>query len=286
LAQFTLQGVALGISVHFMAGFDADAAREAFGVPDEFAIVCMAAVGRRDAPDVLPSDLAERERASRQRRPQSSWVFADRWGTPWSTHDERAPEAILAFWFGEGAESGSTPTELASRWWKKDEAFDADVRRRFEALYDEVRSGRRDEWLSSARGRLATILVLDQFPRNMFRGTARMYEADGRALDIASSGIDLGLDRALPGDLRAFFYMPLMHAESLRTQEACVRLFEVFAGELPGPEGERIRNNLKFAEQHRDVVARFGRFPHRNRIVGRESTEAEDAFLAGGGASF
>lgn len=286
LGQLALQATALEIGVHFMAGFDVDDARTAFAVPSDYAIVTMMAFGHLDSVDVLPEDLKTREVAPRKRHPQEIWVDSGLFGAPWSPSEESTIDEILEFWFGPVGESGHADDTHAKRWWTKDDGFDETIRQRFSDIYERVRSGQHEDWLSSARGRLATLIVLDQFPRNMFRGTARMHESDARALDVALSGIDLGFDRALPGDLRSFCYMPLMHAESRAAQDACVRLFRDYAAELPGPEGERIRGNLKFAELHRDIVARFGRFPHRNAILGRASTEEERRYLDEGGATF
>lgn len=286
LAQMQLQATALELGVHFMAGFDVDAARSAFGISAEDDVLCMFAIGHRDLPDVLPEPHREKELAPRKRHPQRAWVYAGAYGQTWTPPEEADIEAVLAFWFGEVGEDGHADAEHAQRWWSKDAQLDEEIRTRFAPLYAAVRAGQHDDWLSSARGRLATILLLDQFTRNMFRDTPRMYEADARALEIALSGIDLRFDRALPGDLRAFFYLPLMHAESRAAQEACVRLFREFATELPGPEGERIRNNLRYAELHRDVVERFGRFPHRNPLLGRATTPEEQRFLDDGGPTF
>ena len=286
LGQLALQATALEVGVHFLAGFDADAARTAMVIPSDYAVVTMFALGHVDSAEVLPEDLKTRELAPRRRHPQETWVDTGVFGNAWTPSGETKIDEILEFWFGPIDEAGQASDAFAKRWWTKDPEFDETIRRRFLSVYDAVQAGRHEDWLSSARGRLATIIVLDQFSRNMFRGTARMHEADAWALDIALSGIDLGFDRALPGDLRAFCYMPLMHAESRAAQDACVRLFRDFAAELPGPEGDRIRGNLRFAEQHRDIVARFGRFPHRNAILGRVPTEDEQRYLDEGGATF
>jgi uncharacterized protein (DUF924 family)/nitroreductase len=286
LGQLALQATALELGVHFLAGFDADAARTAFAIPPDHAVVAMFAFGHVDSAEVLPDDLKRRELAPRRRHPQETWVDFGTFGQPWTPSDEAQIEEILEFWFGPVDESGHATDPYAKRWWTKDPEFDETIRRRFLPVYDAIREGRHEDWLSSARGRLATIIVLDQFSRNMFRGTARMHESDARALDIALSGIDLGFDRALPGDLRAFCYMPLMHAESRAAQDACVRLFRDYAAELPGPDGERIRSNVKFAELHRDIIVRFGRFPHRNAILGRTPTDDERQYLDEGGATF
>ena len=142
-------------------------------------------------------------------------------------------------------------------------------------------SGRYDErWLSGAAGRLAWILVLDQFSRNLFRGTARMYAADAQALQAALEGIDLGMDRCLSIDQRSFYYLPLMHSEQLEHQDHCVALFTAMRDELADPQVRaRAETSLTFAQGHREVIRKWGRFPHRNAVLGRASTPAERDFL-------
>lgn len=195
-------------------------------------------------------------------------------------------EAVLAFWLGDVDEHGFSPAAKVQSWWKKDAAFDAELRKRFGALHEAVRSGACDDWLTSARGRLAYVIVLDQFSRNMFRDTPGAFASDARALEVAGEGIELGHDRELQGPARSFLYMPFMHAEDLMAQTRCVELFEAFAGELEGEHAKSIGNNVDFAEKHRVIIERFGRFPHRNAILGRASTAEEDAFLKEPGSSF
>ncbi len=199
--------------------------------------------------------------------------------------DDR-PEAVLDFWFGVLDESGRADEEHSSRWWKKDENFDEEIRRRFGTLHAEIVEGRHEDWLDSPKGLLAYVIVLDQFSRNMFRGTAAMFASDEQAVDAASRGIERGFDQKLALSERTFLYMPFMHAERLEAQERCVELFARFADELEGEERKAILGNHDFAIRHHDIVEKWGRFPHRNEILGRDSTEAEIAFLKKPGSSF
>jgi uncharacterized protein (DUF924 family) len=176
------------------------------------------------------------------------------------------PEDVLAFWFGQ------PPV----RHFRKDPVFDQEIRDRFGALHGELVLGEHDDWLTTPRGRLAAIIVLDQFSRNMFRDTPGMFASDPQALQLALEGLARGDDRALSEAERSFFYMPLMHAEDRAVQDRCVELFRALG----------IENNLKFAVMHRDIVQRFGRFPHRNAVLGRTSTPEEVEFLAQPGSSF
>lgn len=159
-----------------------------------------------------------------------------------------------------------------ARWFGKDEAFDALFRERFMPLHLEAAARRHDGWLETAEGALALLLLLDQFPRNAFRGTAHMFATDPLGLVFAEAAIARGHDRAVEEELRPFFYLPYMHAEDLGHQELCVALCR----DLPG-------ETLKYAIIHRDVIARFGRFPHRNPVFGRVTSAEEQAFLEAGG---
>lgn len=171
---------------------------------------------------------------------------------------------VLAFWWSNPA-----------RWWRKDPAFDAEVRDRFLALHDAVDRGECEDWLATSRGSLAYAIVLDQLSRNMFRGTARMFASDARAREAARRALDRGNDRALSTDERMFLFMPFMHSEDAADQDRCIALF---ASAVP--------DHLRFAEQHRAIIRRFGRFPHRNALLGRESTAEEQEFLQQPGSSF
>jgi uncharacterized protein (DUF924 family) len=193
---------------------------------------------------------------------------------------------ILAFWLGDLDPEGLASPAKRERWWKKDPAFDDEIRRRFGAEHAAVAAGRREAWRATPRGRVAEVVVLDQFSRNLFRDTAKMYAWDATALELAGRSIALGDESALETDERAFLYMPWMHSESLRDQERCLELFESLARSRTGAARDRIEGNLRFAQAHRDVIARFGRFPHRNAVLGRASTAEESAWLDDGGERF
>lgn len=179
------------------------------------------------------------------------------------TISDHQPHDVLGFWFGECS---------ARDWFRKDPVLDATIKRRYSGHFDAALSGRLDLWKGDAHGCLAWIIVLDQFSRNMFRGQARAFAQDGLALAATQDALERGLEHELRGAHRTFLVMPLMHSEELPDQERCVELFEAW--------GWRYRRNLKYAIAHRDVIARFGRFPHRNEALGRESTPAEREFLA------
>lgn len=195
-------------------------------------------------------------------------------------------QRVLDFWFGPLDEKGRASSDHSQMWWKRDDAFDAEIRRRFEDDHQAITSGQRQEWLSEPRGVLAYVIVLDQFSRNMFRGTPQSFAADPQALVAAQGAIDAGLDAELAFAERSFLYMPLMHSESLADQDRCVELFAALAREFDDDRKESANNQLDFARRHRDIIARFGRFPHRNQILGRESTAEEREFLTQPGSSF
>lgn len=173
------------------------------------------------------------------------------------------PADIVQFWSAAGA----------SAWFKKDAAFDETLRQRFEAAHHSAARGEFAHWQANADGALALLLLLDQIPRNIYRGSAHAFATDGLAQAIALDAIADGHDAATPMTLRIFFYLPLEHAENLALQERCVVLCEA-AGDT---------DFTKFAILHRDIIARFGRFPHRNAALGRATTPDEQAFLDAGG---
>lgn len=172
------------------------------------------------------------------------------------------PQQVVQFWQDAGPQ----------RWFKRDADFDAQFRERFLATHEAAAGGALDHWLASAEGALALVLLLDQFPRNAFRGTPRVYATDAKARAVADAAIRSGFDRTVPRDLRQFFYLPFMHSEQPEDLDRCVALNEQLGGEP-----------LRFARHHRDIVQRFGRFPHRNAVLGRASTPEEERFLAEGG---
>ena len=194
---------------------------------------------------------------------------------------DRDPWApVLEFWFGELSDGLAQP-EIRQRWFEANPEFD-NACRRFESLLDDARDGALDAWLVSPRGTLAYILLTDQLPRNIHRGAAQAYAWDELARDAAAEGIRQRQDRALGWDERSFFYMPFEHSEDLLDQHTAVGLFSALRDEAPGPLRETIGNSLRYAHQHRDVITRFGRFPHRNAVLGRASSEEEQAFVAAG----
>jgi uncharacterized protein (DUF924 family) len=172
-------------------------------------------------------------------------------------------EEVLAFWRAAGP----------AKWFEHEDAFDAEIRARFLATCEAAAAGRIEHWQATADGTLALLILLDQFPRNLFRGDACAFATDAEARRITERAIARGTDRLFPLPERRFFYMPLMHSENLADQERCIALCR----EAGDAEGE------KYAEIHADVIRRFGRFPHRNHVLGRTTTEAERAFLDGGG---
>lgn len=158
-------------------------------------------------------------------------------------------------------------------WYRQSEDFDAMIEDRFRDAYEAARAGELDGWAETARGSLALVLLLDQFSRNLFRDDARAYAQDVRCREIVDAALERGFDQELPEAETAFLYMPLMHSEDLADQDTCVALF----AKVPNSD------NLKYAQEHRDVIVRFGRFPHRNDVLGRASTDEELAYLAAGG---
>ena len=196
------------------------------------------------------------------------------------------PADVLAFWFGDTTGDGATAERQKKLWWSKDAVVDALIRERFGALVAAAAGGAYREWAREPRGRLALILLFDQFPRNIYRGTPQSFAHDALALQLALDGIAAGADRSLRAVERVFFYLPLEHAESAALQERSVALFTALAAGVDEADRGVFAGFLDYAVRHCDVVHRFGRFPHRNAILGRASTAEETAFLAQPGSSF
>ena len=174
-----------------------------------------------------------------------------------------SPASVLAFWRAAGPE----------KWFKKGTGFDEDIRARFLETYATAAAGKLSGWEQTAEGALALTIVLDQFPRNMFRGDARTYTADLQAHAVAERALEHGFDQKVPLSDRQFFYLPFEHSEAIADQERCCALFAATGdAEL-----------LKWAQSHADIIRQFGRFPHRNAMLGRTTTAEEQAFLDGGG---
>lgn len=193
---------------------------------------------------------------------------------------------VLDFWFGNAGGDTATAQKQQKLWWSKNETVDAGIRSRFGALVDAAASGRHDDWAQDPRGRLALILLFDQFPRNMYRDTPRAFAHDPLACKLALDGIAANSDRALRPIERVFFYLPLEHTESPELQERCIALFTALAAGVPEADRKTFTGYVDYAVRHRDVIHRFGRFPHRNRILGRASTPEEIDFLKQPGSSF
>lgn len=200
--------------------------------------------------------------------------------------DTITPATILEFWFGNAAADTATAQAQQKLWWSKNAAVDADIRTRFGALVETAATGTLDDWAQSARGRLALILLFDQFPRNMYRDTPQAFAYDVRAGKLALTGIANGADRTLRAIERVFFYLPLEHSESAELQERSVTLFTALAAGVPEADRKTFTGYADYAVRHRDVIHRFGRFPHRNHVLGRTSTPEEIEFLKQPGSSF
>jgi uncharacterized protein (DUF924 family) len=170
--------------------------------------------------------------------------------------DIASSQDVLAYWF--------SPAQ-SSRWYATDDELDADIRQRFLATYEAARAGDLNEWRDAPDSLLALIIVLDQFPRNMFRGSARAFASDAQAVALTKEGIEKGFDQSLRPVEQDFFYMPLMHSELLSDHDLLIKLW---------------RGDDRYPRHHREIIARFGRFPHRNRTLGRETTAEEALFLA------
>lgn len=201
------------------------------------------------------------------------------------TINDDAIADILNYWFGDigdGFELGAQ----SQLWFQGDADTDRDIRERFGDWVTRALAGELSAWCERADACLALVLLLDQFTRNIYRGQARAFAGDTLARDVVVDALQRGFDRQLPFIQRTFFYMPLMHSEQLADQRRCVALFEALLNEVPEAGRAIIANNLRFAEQHRDLIEQFGRFPYRNDVLGREPTVAERDYLEQGGARF
>jgi uncharacterized protein (DUF924 family) len=181
--------------------------------------------------------------------------------------DASTPQDLIDFWTTAGPKA----------WFRRDPAFDAALRNRFETVHLAASRGELDDWSQSSDGALALVLLLDQAPRNIYRGSAHAFATDGLAQAVAARAIDAGFDQDVVADLQVFFYLPFEHAEDPAAQRRSLALFEAHAART-GDQGY-----LRYARVHADVIARFGRFPHRNIVLGRTTTSDEASFLVGGG---
>jgi len=189
---------------------------------------------------------------------------------------DTAAQEVLAYWFGDGKERGQS----RAQWFQKNAAFDAEIRARFLPIYERAIAGEFEDWTQHAPSCLAYIVVLDQFPRNMFRGTRRAFEADSMARKAARQALAKEYDRTLRPVERMFIYLPFEHSEHLPDQELCLRLMKELSG------FRETREMHVWAEKHLVIIRRFGRFPHRNEALGRASTAEEIEFLKQPGSGF
>ncbi|HUO18788.1 MAG TPA: DUF924 family protein [Steroidobacteraceae bacterium] len=196
--------------------------------------------------------------------------------------------AVREFWFGSEPLTAAALEQRMRDFWFADAsaALDEEIRTRFAALVERAGAGELAGWADGPRRRLSLILLLDQFPRNIFRGTARAFAYDEQALALTLSGMQSAADAALEPPERLFFYMPLQHAESLEAQDEALAACRRLVAEVTPEFRPVFASALGYAEQHRAIIERFGRFPHRNAVLGRTSTPAEAQWLGAGGVRF
>lgn len=192
------------------------------------------------------------------------------------------PADVLDFWFGDTLQRDWPEQDRSALWFGGGPELDAQISARFGPLVDAALDGSLFDWEARLDTRLALIVLLDQLSRNVFRGTASAFAGDGRAQKLVLQTLALSQDADLPRVGRVFLYMPLMHAESVALQHECVRLFTALWEGSPPELLDTLADHLRFARQHRDIIEKFGRFPHRNAVLGRPNTPAEEVFLKDG----
>lgn len=197
-----------------------------------------------------------------------------------------SPDAVLDFWFGGALRDAAAARERGRVWFQADPAFDREVAERFGPGIELAASGELDGWCSDARSALALVLLLDQFPRHAWRGSALAFASDAQALEVALAAIAAGFDVELHPLACSFLYLPLGHAEDLGQQELSVELTQALRARAPAELAELLGEFADFARRHRDVIRRFGRFPHRNAALGREPRAEELRYLRAGGEDF
>lgn len=196
--------------------------------------------------------------------------------------ESATPASILEFWLGEGYASGWPKRDMGKQWFGGTPELDRQIAERFGPLVRQALAGGLDGWEAQPLDRLALVILLDQFPRNIHRGQAQAFAGDPRAQQLVQDALAQGMDAQLPWVGRMFLYMPLMHAEDLPLQEEGVRRFRQLAADVPDDLRVTLTSSLRFAEQHRDIIARLGRFPYRNNALGRTNTALEFEFLKDG----
>ena len=193
-------------------------------------------------------------------------------------------DEVLAFWFGDLDKDGVASEAMSKRWYVKNEIFDKQIKEKFLVHVEKAQRGEYDHWISTPKGMVALVILLDQFPRNLFRKNPKSFESDMKAQQISLEAIDRGVDVELPHSWRQFMYMPLMHAESKFLQKRSVEMFANLHDAVPETHKERF--GTKYAELHAAIIEKFGRFPFRNTLLGRETTPEETEFLKGPNSSF
>ena len=196
------------------------------------------------------------------------------------------PKDVLSFWFQDATQSPEALQRRSAVWFRSDPAFDRECATRFTALLAEAARGVLGSWGETPRGRLALVILLDQMPRNIHRGSPAAFMHDAQAASHCVAGIESGQDRSLHPVERIFLYMPLQHAEDLDLQRRSIERFESLAAEAGDVWRGYLAENVHYAREHHDIIERFGRFPHRNRVLGRESTGEELRYLADGAPTF
>jgi uncharacterized protein (DUF924 family) len=196
------------------------------------------------------------------------------------------PESVLGFWFGDDLDSPDVVAARCRLWFERDSPFDELIRARFDGLPSRALRGLLDSWQQEARSCLALVLVLDQFPRNLYRGTAQSFAYDPLAYRVSVAALERGFDPELAPLEATFLYLPLEHAEDGESQERCVSLFRNLLDRSPAELRPQFESFLSYAIRHQEVINRFGRFPHRNAVLGRPSTSEELSYLESGGDTF
>jgi len=213
-------------------------------------------------------------------------LLSESMGATITDEDQVRIDAILAFWFKEQELSAPQIDRRMDIWFDEDQAFDHEIKEEFAGDVESASAGKLDHWAHEPRGRLALIILLDQFRRNIHRGTAAAYEKDKAALKLCVEGAMEKKDKGLTPIQRAFFYMPLQHAESRKVQAKSVAIFNKLAEAVSPTYQETFLTIAQFAELHHDIIQQFGRFPHRNVVLERENTAEENEYLAGDSPDF
>jgi uncharacterized protein (DUF924 family) len=194
---------------------------------------------------------------------------------------------ILSYWLGQlNPETGQSTENKFPLWFGKSQETDDHLRETYGSLLEKAKAGELKDWEESPESLVALVILMDQFSRNIFRGTSGMYAADEKALSLSKQVVESGQDEQLPTAMRVFLYMPFMHSEELEDQEKCIEIFKKLKEQVPESIKDSIENNVIYAIKHRDIVKEYGRFPHRNEILSRANTPEEEVYLAQPGAGF